>query len=130
MSTREAFFAVCQGARPAQASYVSLYAKIPFYGGPEEGGWWGADYELVAYYRCSSAEEADVVATKVSELADELDKEAADSFHRGCAEQCEWLEARGLDADFLPEVAGATRYLVFLEDRPGEHAREGNRRWE
>ena len=39
----EAFFNICREAKPAKSSYVSLYVNVPYYGGPEEGGWWGSD---------------------------------------------------------------------------------------
>ena len=37
----EAFFTACSEAQPAKQQVVSLYVDVPFYGGPEEGGWWG-----------------------------------------------------------------------------------------
>lgn len=45
---RESFFQVCGDAKPSNSFYVSLYSARPFYGGPEEGGWWGRDYVLEA----------------------------------------------------------------------------------
>ena len=77
MSIKEAFFAVCSDAKPARASYVSLYVNSPYYGGPEEGGWWGEDCKLVAYQICADDEEADVVQAKVCELAESLTRDAA-----------------------------------------------------
>ena len=124
---KQAFFEVCREAKPAKAVYVSLYVSIPYYGGPEEGGWWGRDDELVAYERFESEEAADAAAERVRVLADKLSKEAKDNFNRGCAAECEWLEQRGLDADFLPEVNGEESYSVYVEDRPGRFASEGSR---
>ena len=127
---RDAFLQVCQTARPAKSHYVSLYVNLPYYGGPEEGGWWGHDTELVAYYECLTAEEAEVVKSRVQSLALELNKEAKDRFNARCAAECEWLEARGLDADFFPEVDGEENYWIATEERPGEHASEGSRHYE
>lgn len=127
---KQAFFEVCREAVPAKASYVSLYVRLPFYGGPEEGGWWGADVELVAYERFSSEEAAAAAERKVKELAKELSKEAKDQFNQACAAECEWLEARGLDADFLPEVDGEAEYLVHVESSPGEYVSVGSRGYE
>ena len=126
----EAFFQVCKDAKPAGRSYVSLYADVPYYGGPEEGGWWGSDRELVAYHECTTEEEAEAVRDKAIELSEQLSKEARDNFHRHCAAQCDWLEARGLDSDYLPEVDGEASYSVMIEDSPGSHAYRGSRRYE
>lgn len=124
---KEAFFEICREAKPAEASYVSLYASIPFYGGPEEGGWWGRDFKLVAYERFDSEEAAEAALEAVESYAAKLSREAKDRFNRQCAAECEWLEARGLDADFLPEVNGEESYSVRIESRPGEAAYEGCR---
>lgn len=124
---KQAFFEICREAKPAKASYVSLYVRMPFYGGPEEGGWWGSDQELVAYERFESEEAADAAANRVQDLAEKLSKEAKDRFNAGCASEMEWLEARGLDADFLPEVNGEESYHVYVEESPGQFARRGQR---
>jgi hypothetical protein len=126
----EAFFLVCEAAVPAKASYVSLYVKKPFYGGPEEGGWWGEDTTLVAYHRCETEVQAEAVQARVEELAREMSDDARRGFTQGCQAQMEWLNARGLDADYLPEVDGEKTYWVAVEDRPGEHASLGCRHYE
>jgi hypothetical protein len=124
-----AFHAVCADAQPAKASYVSLYVTVPFYGGPEEGGWWGRDDELVAYHRCTNEVEAEAVKAEVMALAARMSKEAKDAFNRRCADETEWLEARGLEDDFLPEVDGEESYFVAVEDRPGSLAHEAERHY-
>lgn len=123
----KAFFDICADATPAKAHYVSLYVSIPFYGGPEEGGWWGRDTELVAYHRVSNDVEAEAICEQVNQLAEQLSKEAHDKFNRACAAECEWLEARGLDADYLPEVDGNESYFVTTESTPGSLVEEGDR---
>lgn len=130
MSTREAFFTVCADAKPANRSYVSLYMRQPFYGGPEEGGWWGSDTELVAYQECTNDVEAESVSAQVTRLAARLSREAKGDFNQQCARECAWLEARGLDADFLPEVDGEVSYFVAIESQPGSHASQGTRHYE
>jgi hypothetical protein len=126
----EAFFQVCNDAVPAKSSYVSLYVNVPYYGGPEEGGWWGSDTALVAHYKCDSQPHAEAVKARVEELAQQLSDDARRSFGQACKAQCEWLDARGLDADYLPEVDGEETYWVAVEDRPGEHASQGCRHYE
>lgn len=130
MSTREAFFGICADAQPAKRSYVSLYMRKPFYGGPEEGGWWGSDVELVAYQECTNDIDAQAIYGQVTALAARLSREAKSGFNQQCARECEWLEARGLDADFLPEVDGEVSYFVTTESRPGEQAYQGGRGYE
>lgn len=127
---KEAFFDVCSEAIPAKSSYVSLYRHETFYGGPEEGGWWGHDVVLVAHHECRSEVEAEAVAAQVNSLAAKLSKDARDSFNRGCAAEMAWLEARGLDADYLPEVGGSDEYRVVTESIPGEHEYRSSRHYE
>jgi hypothetical protein len=126
----EAFFNICREAKPAKSSYVSLYVNVPYYGGPEEGGWWGSDNVLVAYHQCGNDVEAEHVKARVEEMAEELSREAKRDFGRTCAAQCEWLEARGLDSDSLPEVDGEESYFVVVEDTPGQHVTRGCRQYE
>lgn len=126
----EAFFQVCRDAVPAKSSYVSLYCTIPYYGGPEEGGWWGEDTVLVAHYKCNNEVEAEAIRLKVEELAKELCDDSKRAFGQQCRAQCDWLEARGLDSDFLPEVDGEERYFVAVEETPGEHNSTGCRHYE
>ena len=126
----EAFFTVCNEAKPAQGHYVSLYVDVPFYGGPEEGGWWGHDCSLVAYQWCSTEEEVEAKREAVEKLAKEKSEQAKREFGEHCLRQTEWLEARGLDDSFLPEVDGEERYYVVIEDTPGSQESQGCRHYE
>ena len=128
-SISEAFFQACPDATPARSSFVSLYVRTPFYGGPEEGGWWGTDVSIVAYQRCVTDEEADAVAARVEAVAKDLSLESSKSFGRTCLAQCVWLEARGLDSDSLPEVDGEVSYFVYREEQPGSVASSGDRHY-
>lgn len=130
MSIKDAFFSVCREAKQPARSYVSLYVTVPFYGGPEEGGWWGSDRLLVAYQECTTEEEAERLQEAVTALADELTKDASRAYGDACAASCEWLEARGLDADFLPEVDGPESYWCTVEPTPGESVSRGCRHYE
>lgn len=127
---KAAFEQICAEAKPAKSFYVSLYVEDPYYGGPEEGGWWGSDTNLVAYHECVSDEAAEAIRKQVEALAEKLSKDAKDAFGRHCADSMEWLEARGLDADYLPEPDGESRYWVAVESRPGEHNSQGGRHYE
>jgi hypothetical protein len=46
---RAAFEAVCVNAVKREGVFLSIYRRSPFYGGPEEGGWWGEDVVLEEY---------------------------------------------------------------------------------
>lgn len=89
-------------------------ASDPFYGGPEEGGWWGSDTEVIAYRAYISEEIACNVAEAVRQLATELEAEAQKEYGQQCTRELDWLEARGLDADWLPEPDGPTKYYVLV----------------
>ena len=126
----EAFFSVCKNARPAKSNYISLYIASPYYGGPEEGGWWDEDTILVAYQKCDNQEQAEQMHREVQKLAEELTADAKRGFGQNCAAQCEWLESRGLESDALPEVDGEARYFVMMEETPGENTSQGVRHYE
>jgi len=125
-----AFHEVLADATEAKGSYVSLYVDMPYYGGPEEGGWWGSDTKLVSYQRFPTIEAAEIASEEVQKLAEELSSDARKAHDRHCAESMDWLDARGLDADYLPEPDGEERYFVVVEDSPGSRESEGSRHYE
>lgn len=81
---REAFHQVCKDAKPAEGWYVSLIEVIPYYGGPEEGGWWGSDREVIAYQHFATEEAAQAAKEAVKKLAEELSQQARREFGRQC----------------------------------------------
>jgi hypothetical protein len=127
---QEAFDRVCAAAVNAEQWCVSLYLVSPFYGGPEEGGWWGTDYILEASQAFPTREAAEAAAEAVETLAEELAKEARRTYGEQCLRETEWLEKRGLDDDFLPEVDGPFEYRVLIEQTAGEAASRGCRHYE
>lgn len=130
MSTKEAFFTVCADAQPAESHYLSLYVQVPYYGGPEEGGWWGSDTHLVAYKHFDTLEALEAAKAAVEAMAVELNEQARRDFGDRCLRELEWLEARGLDSDYLPEVDGESCYFVTTEDVPGASVSLGCRHYE
>lgn len=132
MSIREAFFKVCREAQPVSQLelFVSLYIRTPYYGGPEEGGWWGTDVSLLAYQEYSSEKEAQLAFIAIDELAEQLNSEEKRAYGEKCLAESEWLEARGLDDSFLPEVDGEEEYLAVIEEKVGSLVRSGCRRYE
>jgi hypothetical protein len=111
---RQAFEAVCKEAKQAEGWYVVLMEDRPYYGGPEEGGWWGTDTTIVAYQLFPTEEQARAAGDKVQKLAAELEAEAVRAHGQQCLRELDWLEARGLEADFLPEPDGPARYTVLV----------------
>lgn len=128
---KAAFDELVKDAVAAEAAFVSLYLDVPFYGGPEEGGWWGSDTELVAYHRCVTAEQAELLKAAVIAKSEELNKEAKDRFNAQCARELEWLEENDPLCDdagvYFPEPDGEVRYWVAIETRPGSFMRQGER---
>ena len=120
MSIEEAFFSVCKDAKSARQQCVSLYLHTRPYGGPEEGGWWRDDYKLIAYETVSTEDQASALKVKVEKLAEELNDKERRLHNEHCARQMEWLDARGLEADYLPEVNGDSSYYVSIENAPGQ----------
>lgn len=109
-----AFEAVLTEAVQAEDWYVILTEVVPYYGGPEEGGWWGSDSIVVAYQSFASYELAIAAKERVESLAQELTEESRMAYGRYCELTMEWLEQRGLDADFLPEPDGESRFYVSV----------------
>lgn len=113
---QDAFDHVCKEAKKAGGFYVSLMENVPYYGGPEEGGWWGSDTRLVAYQYFTTEEAAEAAKDKVEELAAELSAQARRNFGEQCLRELDWLEARGLDADYLPEPDGESEFFVTVTE--------------
>jgi hypothetical protein len=113
---KQAFEAVCKEAKPAGVFYVAMFELVPYYGGPEEGGWWGEDNILVAYQRFDTQEAADAAKEKIEELAADLSAQERTAHGEYCLRTMEWLDDRGLDADFLPEDDGPSEYYVTVTD--------------
>jgi hypothetical protein len=113
---RAAFDAVVPDAQEPESWFVVLVESCRCYGGPEEGGWWYTDQTVAAYREYATRTQADAAAARVETLAGELEAEARSSHGDHCLRQAEWLEARGLDADFLPENDGPNEYHVIVCD--------------
>ncbi len=130
MSISEAFFKICSDAKPIASHYVSLYCNQSYYGGPEEGGWWGTHVVLVAYQEYDTIEQAARAKELVDKFAKELNEDEKKSFGQQCLNEMEWLEQRGLESDYLPEVDGPNDYFVVVESIVGECQRRGPTHYE
>ena len=116
--------------RKPESWYVVLLELSPFYGGPEEGGWWGTDQHLVEFAEFPSRQLADEARARIHFLAEDLQHQARREHGEQCLREMSWLEARGLDADFLPEPDGPSTFRVIVTNElPPTHVR-GNRRYE
>ena len=58
-TTQQAFVTICREAQPPKGCFVSLYLAHQYYGGPEEGGWWGWDHKLIASQDFPTMEQAE-----------------------------------------------------------------------
>ncbi len=114
MSIEAAFNRVCEQAKAPECWYVCLMETTPYFGGPEEGGWWGRDTVVAAYQQFPTEELAEAAANEVKKLAAELSTDAKRAFGEQCLREMEWCEQRGLDADYLPEPAGEEEYSVIV----------------
>lgn len=122
---QSAFDAVCKEAKKPEGYYVVLMERRPFYGGPEEGSWWGSDQIVTAYQHFTTEEAANAAKEQVEKLAKELSEESKKEFGKQCLREMNWLEARGLDANFLPEPDGESEYYVTItEELPQDRYQE------
>jgi len=68
----------------------------------------------VAFQSFDSEEGAKAAAEQVRKLAKELEETARKEHGEQCLREMEWLDARGLDADYLPEVDGPSKFHVVV----------------
>ena len=131
---KEAFFEICKKAFPIgdrmQYEFCSLYLRSTFFGGPEEGGWWGSDVELVATQAFADPEDAREALEDVRKLAKRATADATMGYNRQCLAETEWLDANGLDSSSLPEASGGCSYFAVVEEEPGHHESRGSRNYE
>ena len=112
----DAFDQTVQNPEVAQNHYLCLLQKFTYYGGPEEGGWYGTDHTLVKYKMFNTKEQAEQAQNKVNELAEQLSREARKEFGQHCLNEIEWCENRGLEPDFLPEPDGPDEFYTVVAD--------------
>lgn len=111
---QEAFDEVCKEAKEPKGSYVCLMEQVQRYIGPEEGGTYANDNILIAYQWFDTEEAAEAAKEAIEKLAEELTNNDRREHGRHCLESMEWLDARGLDADYLPEPDGPSEYYVMV----------------
>jgi hypothetical protein len=130
MSIHEAFMELVKEPIRCNRFYVVLWRKSQFYGGPQEGGWWGNDYIPEAYTRVDTREEAEALADRIEAMAKELSREAIMEHGRGCVAQLEWCEARGIEDSnsVFGEVGGPDEYYVEISENLPQ-AQFGDRQW-
>lgn len=127
---KAAFDKMCPDAEQAKDRWVTLYERVSYYGGPEEGGWWGTNVVMVATKRCTSKDAAEKLLEEVKATAAAMGEEATRSHGERCGREMDWCEARGLDADYLPEPDGPSDFFVVVEEEPGAAESSGPRNYE
>jgi hypothetical protein len=131
MDIAEAFQIALRGSiRKPEPWYVCLMRTEQYYGGPEEGGWWGCDTFLEQWAEFPTEEAANRALDGIERLAKGMSEEEERDFNLSCLESCEWAEARGIEPCDLPEVGGATKYFVLITNALPEAARLGPRHYE
>jgi hypothetical protein len=109
-----AFHTVIEDARTPESWFVCLMERTCEYGGPEEGGYWINNHICQAFKEYPTEEAAQTAKEQVVDLAAELSVEARRSYGQMCLRQMDWLEARGLDADWLGEDDGPSEFYVTV----------------
>lgn len=121
MSIQQAFNEILEDVQPAQVFFVSLYSVYRWYGGAEEGGWWGNTVSLVAHKEFRREDEAKQALAAIEALAKEKSHEAKQAHYRLCEAQLDYCEQRGIDDanSVFGEVDGADEYHVQIETELG-----------
>jgi hypothetical protein len=126
----DAFYKICVGAEPARSSYVSLYRVAREYIGPEEGGRYSNDHELVSYFEAVNSVAAQKIYEQVQTYAKQLSVAAKLDWARTCRNSLEEAELRGIDPDELPEVDDADEFYVVVESVLGSNNSVSPRQYE
>jgi hypothetical protein len=111
-----AFQEICLDSKKPKTWYVTLCVNERCYGGPEEGGWWYDRAAVLEYKSFPDEDTAAAVADRVRERAAELSLEAERVHGEACLSSLDWLEARGLEPDYLPEPNGPEEYFVMVTE--------------
>ena len=92
-------------------------------------GWWGEDRTVQAYQWFETEEAAKTAGQEIERLARELTEQESRNYGRQCLRETAWCEARGLDADYLPEPDGPSDFYVLVsEGLP--NSRRASRQWD
>lgn len=126
---KQAFDITLPDAEEREPWYVCLMEDCPFYGGPEEGGWWSSDTFCVAAKQCHNKKQAERYAKQVKALAEDMTNDSRVQFGEHCLQTLAWLEERGLEPDFLPEPDGESQFYVTISKGIPE-PEYGRRRYE
>jgi hypothetical protein len=130
MNISDAFDAALSDVKSPTTWYVCLMLREQYYGGPEEGGWYGYDTTLVRFAQFPSEEAAWDGAEKVKRLAACESSRAHEEFNRMCLRSCDEAEARNEDVDRLPEVGGPDSYRVIVTNQLPARFEAGSRCYE
>jgi len=116
----QAWDEIMADAQEAEECIVSMYSVERYYGGPEEGGWWGNLFILQKYVRCSNRDAAEKLQHKLQERCEELNREEQQRDSEDCLRHCERAWSRGEDVDDYG-YDGPSTYHVLIEKFPGEN---------
>ena len=116
MNLEEAFDLACPDATEAVDWYVTLMRRVQRYGGPEEGGWWHDNTIIVKYARYPTRDHAEAAMRRIEALARQMTAEAMAEHGDKCLREMEWLDAHGLEPEFLGEVDGPDEFYVLMTE--------------
>jgi len=125
----QAWKEIVEDSEVAQECYLSLYENQPYYGGPEEGGWWGYRQILQQYCRCTSRDAAEMLMKKLENYCEQLSKEAKKADGDDCLQHMERADQRGEDVDDYGYDGPSTFYMI-IEAIPGQNQNTTQRRYE
>jgi len=116
----EAWNEIMADAQEAEECIVSMYSIEPYYGGPEEGGWWGNLLILKEFVRCTTRNAAEKLQEKLQSRCEEMSREEKTFDYEECLRVCVRAYARGEDVDDHG-YDGPSSYTVLIEKFPGEN---------
>ncbi len=118
---RAAFEKIIPDAIQAESWYVVLIEEQRVYLGPWEGGTWGSARTVECYREYPGYDLAEKAAKDIKELANEMSANARREHGEHCQRTMDWLEQRGLEADYLPEPDGESTYRVLVSQTVPEN---------
>lgn len=125
----QAWKEIVEDSEVAQECYLSLYENAPYYGGPEEGGWWGHLQILKEYCRCTSRQAAELLMHKLQDRCEQLNRELRIADGDDCLRHMKRADQRGEDVDDYGYDGPSTFYMI-IEAIPGQNQNTTMRHYE
>ena len=110
--------------------FVTVYRRDRYYGGAEEGGWYGTDVLLETSVEVKSMRLAEQLKAHLENAANAKSELNKREWSELCVRELDAAEQRLIDPLSLPEPNLPSDYFVHIETEQGSQIRRGPRHYE